>query len=160
MDWFYLIIFAFALVVFFLDRMHNTEEKKEHFFSEAQFPSKALGVNYEAPSPEPSASMGLTNIKMPGVPKWKSGYSRFGPTPPQLRCAVSVLGENCSNYPNNNESNVYQSVCQKTYNIYPNGTQGFRSPLYVMGRSMSRVNQCNNLYDPPANMVNNNSNLQ
>lgn len=154
MDWFYLIIFGIALVVYFLDKMHieNTQEN----FSESDFPQKNLGVDFSAPSPEPSASMGITNIKLPGTPKWESRFKRFGPTPPQRRCNVTVLGENCSNYPYNDNTGKYQQICQTSYNTYPAGTQGFRAPLYVMGRSLSRVDQCNNLYDPANTMSNNN----
>jgi len=154
MDWFYFLIFSVALVVFFLDRMHK--EDKEHFFSEADFPPKSLGVNYSAPSPEPSASMGLTNIKMPGIPKSSSTFTKFGPVPPQTRCNVTVLGENCSNYNYNDNTGNYQQICQSSYNTYPAGVKEFRTPLYVMGRSLSRVNQCNNLFDP--GMILNNSN--
>lgn len=156
MDWFYFIIFGIALVVYFLDKMHN--ENKEHF-SESDFPAKRLGVDYSAPSPDPSAAMGVTNIKFPGTPKWDSRFKRFGPVPPQRRCNVTVLGENCSNYPYNDNTGTYQQVCQTSYNTYPNGTQNFRTPLYVMGRSLSRVDQCNNLYDPANNLPNNNSTL-
>ena len=154
MDWFYLIIFITALAIFFLDRLHNEKNTQENF-SEAEFPPKRLGVDYEAPSPEPHASMGSTNIKLPGIPKWKSGFQKFGPVPPQPRCNVTVLGENCSNYSYNNDTGKYQSLCQTSYNTYPTGVQGFRVPLYVMGKSLSRVNQCNNLYDP---ILNNNNN--
>jgi len=147
MDWFYLIIFVCALVVFFLDRMHTTKENKENF-SEADFPPKRLGVDYAAPSPDPVASMGSTNIKMPGIPKWQSGFQKFGAVPPQARCNVTVLGENCSNYPYNDNIGNFQSLCQKSYNLYPTGTEAFRKPLYVMGKSLSRVSQCNNLYTP------------
>jgi len=144
MDWFYFIIFGVALVLYYLDKMHKT---KEDFF--ADFPPKSLGVDYAAPSPEPVASMRLTNIKFPGVPKSKSGFSKFGATPPQSRCNITAIGGNCSNYPYNDNTGTYQQLCQQSYNTYPNGDQGFRAPLYVLGRSVSRVRQCSDIYDPP-----------
>ncbi len=152
MDWFYLIIFVVALVVYYLDAMHRKKEK-EHF-SEAEFPPKKLGVDFSAPSPDPSASMGMTNIKFPGIPKARTRPTKFGPVPPQMRCNVTVLGENCSNYPQEDSLSHFGQVCQKSFGTYPVGDLGFRSPLYVMGNSLSRVRQCNNIYDPANNIAN------
>ena len=146
MDLFYLIIIIVALAVFFLDRSHSiiappTESKKEDF---TDFPSESLGVDYSAPSPDPEASQGATNIKFGGVPKWSSGFSKFGPTPPNPRCNITVMGGNCSNYNYDTTTNKFQSVCQKSVNTYPNKL----FPEYVMGRSVSRVRQCNDLISP------------
>jgi hypothetical protein len=146
MDLFYLIIIIVALAVFFLDRSHSiialpTESKKEDF---TDFPSESLGVDYSAPSPDPEASQGATNIKFGGVPKWSSGFSKFGATPPNPRCNITVMGGNCSNYNYDTTTNKFQSVCQKSVNTYPNKL----FPEYVMGRSVSRVRQCNDLISP------------
>ena len=146
MELFYLIIIIVALAVFFLDRSHSiiappTESKKEDF---TDFPSESLGVDYSAPSPDPEASQGATNIKFGGVPKWSSGFSKFGPTPPNPRCNITVMGGNCSNYNYDTTTNKFQSVCQKSVNTYPNKL----FPEYVMGRSVSRVRQCNDLISP------------
>jgi hypothetical protein len=146
MDLFYLIIIIVALAVFFLDRSHSiiappTESKKEDF---TDFPSESLGVDYSAPSPDPEASQGATNIKFGGVPKWSSGFSKFGETPPNPRCNITVMGGNCSNYNYDTTTNKFQSVCQKSVNTYPNKL----FPEYVMGRSLSRVRQCNDLISP------------
>ena len=145
MDLFYLIIIIVALAVFFLDRLHSIEQqpptKKEDF---TNFPSKSHGVDYSAPSPEPEASMGSTNIKFPGTPRWSSTFSKFGATPPNPRCNITVMGENCSNYSYDTATNKFQSVCQKSVNTYPNN----KFPDYVMGRSLGRVRQCNNLISP------------
>ena len=150
MDLFYLIIIIVALAVFFLDRSHSIitpsleqqpTTNKEKF---TNFPSKSLGVDYSAPSPEPEASLGSTNIKFPGVPKWGSSFSKFGATPPNPRCNITVMGGNCSNYNYDTATNRYQSVCQKSVNTYPNN----KFPEYVMGRSLGRVRQCNNLISP------------
>jgi len=116
MDLFYLIIIIVALAVFFLDRSHSiiappTETKKEDF---TDFPSESLGVDYAAPSPDPEASQGATNIKFGGTPRWGSAFSKFGPTPPNPRCNITVMGENCSNYNYDTTTNSFQSVCQKT----------------------------------------------
>ena len=98
MDLFYLIIIIVALAVFFLDRSHSIitpslpttpPTKKEDF---TNFPSKSHGVDYAAPSSEPEASMGATNIKFPGTPRWSSAFSKFGPTPPNPRCNITVMG--------------------------------------------------------------------
>lgn len=146
MDLFYLIIIIVALAVFFLDRSHSIiappiESKKEDF---TDFPSESLGVDYAAPSSEPEASMGATNIKFPGTPRWSSAFSKFGPTPPNPRCNITVMGENCSNYDYDTTTNKFQSICQKSVNTYPNKL----FPDYVMGRSLARVRQCNNLISP------------
>ena len=146
MDLFYLIIIIVALAVFFLDRSHSiiappTETKKEDF---TDFPSESLGVDYSAPSSEPEASLGATNIKFGGTPRWSSAFSKFGPTPPNPRCNITVMGENCSNYDYDTTMNKFQSVCQKSVNTYPNKL----FPDYVMGRSLARVRQCNNLISP------------
>jgi hypothetical protein len=146
MDLFYLIIIIVALAVFFLDRSHSiiappTETKKENF---SDFPSESLGVDYSAPSPDPEASQGATNIKFGGTPRWGSAFSKFGPTPPNPRCNITVMGENCSNYNYDTTTNSFQSVCQKSVNTYPNKL----FPDYVMGRSLTRVRQCNNLISP------------
>jgi hypothetical protein len=145
MDLFYLIIVIVALAVFFLDRSHSiiappTEPTKKENFTD--FPSESLGVDYSAPSPDPEASQGATNIKFGGRPT--SAFSKFGPTPPNPRCNITVMGENCSNYNYDTTTNSFQSVCQKSVNTYPNKL----FPDYVMGRSLSRVRQCNNLISP------------
>lgn len=151
MDWFYFIIFIGALAVYFLDKMHKEKENKEHF-SDNEIPPKRLGVNYNAPNPDPSASQGVTNIKFPGIPKSTSRFTKFGPVPPQPRCNITTMDGNCSNYDYDDNTGTYQQLCQKTYNVYPNiypsGHNEFNVPLYVMGKSLSRVNQCNNLYNP------------
>jgi hypothetical protein len=144
MDLFYLIIIIVALAVFFLDRSHSiiaptTETKKEDF---SDFPSESLGVDYSAPSPDSEASQGATNIKFGGRPT--SSFSKFGPTPPNPRCNITVMGENCSNYNYDTTTNSFQSICQKSVNTYPNKL----FPEYVMGRSLTRVRQCNNLISP------------
>ena len=150
MDLFYLIIIIVALAVFFLDRSHSIitpsleqqpTTNKEKF---TNFPSKSLGVDYSAPSPEPEASLGATNIKFGGTPRWSSAFSKFGATPPNPRCNITVMGENCSNYSYDTSTNKFQSVCQKSVNTYPNN----KFPEYVMGRSLGRVRQCNNLISP------------
>jgi hypothetical protein len=135
MDLFYLIIIIVALVVFFLDRTHCIIPDEKF----SNFPSKTLGVDYSSPSSEPQSSFGTTNIKLNGV-----GFSKFGPTPPNPRCNITVMGENCTNYRYDTSINKYQSVCQKSYNTYPNRLM----PEYVMGRSLGRVRQCKNLYSP------------
>ncbi len=147
MDLFYLIIIIVALAVFFLDRSHSitappTEIKKEYF---TDFPSKLLGVDYTATSSDPEASQGATNIMFGGaVPKWGNSFSKFGATPPNPRCNITVMGENCSNYSYDTTTNNFKSVCQKSVNTYPNNI----FPEYVMGRSLGRVRQCNNLISP------------
>jgi len=150
MDLFYLIIIIVALAVFFLDRSHSIitpsleqqpTTNKEKF---TNFPSKSLGVDYSAPSPEPEASLGATNIKFGGTPRWSSAFSKFGATPPNPRCNITVMGENCSNYSYDTTTNKFQSICQKSVNTYPNKL----FPEYVMGRSLGRVRQCNNLISP------------
>lgn len=153
MDWFYFVIVLFALAVFFLDRCHNPIKES---FSESDFPPVRWGVNYGATSPEQVGSQGLTNIKIPGTPKWKSGFRKFGALPPNPRCNITVLGEQCTNYPQDTTTTNLQPICQKSYNLYPSGSQyfgvgpvTFTSPINVMGRSVSRVRQCENLFDPP-----------
>jgi hypothetical protein len=79
----------------------------------------------------------------------KNGPSRYGVLPPNPRCNITLLGEGCTNIPEE-PSEKYQSVCQKSINTYPPG-QGFTDvniPIYVMGRSTSRVRQCRNIISP------------
>lgn len=146
MDYTYLIIFFIALILYFLDRLHKSPLVKENY---ENFPSIKYGVNYGATSPEPLASQGLTNIKIPGQPKWKTGFRKFTPTPPNPRCSVTVLGENCSNYPQDTTNNQHQSICQKSYGDYPTGLQDFKAPLFVMGKSLTRSRICRPIYNPP-----------
>jgi len=79
----------------------------------------------------------------------KNGPSKYGFLPPNPRCNITLLGENCTNLPEQ-QSDKYQSVCQKSINLYPggNGFTDVNIPLYVMGRSTSRVRQCRNIYNP------------
>jgi len=139
-DWMIIVIFIIALALFWIERSCRPQ-KQENF---TQFPSKTLGVNYGATSPQQFGSQGM----MPaGFSNWNSGYSKFGATPPRPRCNVTVLGENCSNLSSDNNS-THQSVCQSSYNTYPTGNRGFNYPLYVMGKSLGRVRQCRNMYNP------------
>ena len=136
-DWIYVFIIIIALAIFFMNLMNRQE-------TFVDFPSKTLGVDYGSTSPQQFASNGT----MPaGFSKWKSGYSRFGPTPPRPRCNVTVLGEQCNNLPQTDLGNN-QTVCQASYNTYPTGNKGFQYPLYVMGKALGRVRQCRNLYNP------------
>jgi len=79
----------------------------------------------------------------------KNGPSKYGFLPPNPRCNITLLGENCTNIPED-ISDKNQSVCQKSINMYPvgNGFTDINVPLYVMGRSTSRVRQCRNIYNP------------
>ena len=141
-DWIYVFIIIIALAIFFMNLMNRPE-------GFTNFPPKYLGVNYGAPSPQQFASNGT----MPaGFSKWKSGYSRFGATPPRPRCNVTVMGEQCNNLPTDNLGNN-QTVCQSSYNTYPTGNRGFKYPLYVMGKALGRVRQCRNLYNPNNKIV-------
>ena len=152
MDLFYFIIILVALIIFFLDRLHNVKPTKENFVT---FPPKTLGVDYGAPSPEPYASQGLTNINMSRGSRFKTGFRKFGPTPPNGRCNVTVMGENCTNFPGDGVSGAHQAVCQRSVSMYPSKwdnlvteTAIFKGPIDVMGRSLTRVNQCRDLYQP------------
>lgn len=158
MDYTYFIIILIAIILFFLDKYHkipNITEKFNDLFS--AFPPKKLGVDFNAPSPDQFGALGMTNIKIPGVPRWKSTMSptTFGAIPYQPRCNVTVIGENCSNFPQpDGSTNNLQPICQQSYNtypqysFYPNGNYDFKAPIYVMGRSLSRVRQCRDIYNP------------
>lgn len=144
MDWFYFFIIFIALCIFFLDRVHFLK-KTEKFTMKPNndFPPKEWGVNYNAPQPKQYEDKSKINV-LPNP--WNKGFGRFGATPPRPRCNVTVLGENCNNYPYDTSTDNFQSVCQKTYNTYPTGLRGFSEPLNVMGKAIGRVRQCRNLY--------------
>jgi hypothetical protein len=158
MDWFYFFIIFIALTIFFLDRVHFLR-KKENFTMKPNkdFPPKEWGVNYQAPQPKQYEDKSKINV-LPNP--WNKGFGRFGATPPRPRCNVTVMGENCTNYPYDTSTDNYQSVCQKTYNIYPtdanasvlgslNREVGLHptKPWNVMGKAIGRVRQCRTLYN-------------
>ena len=123
-DWIYVLIICMALVLFVIER----EGKKKE--------------NFANPSCTPDVK---TSAEIWG----KNGPSRYGLLPPNPRCNITLLGEGCTNIPEE-PSEKYQSVCQKSINTYPPG-QGFTDiniPIYVMGRSTSRVRQCRNIISP------------
>ena len=141
-DWMIIVILIIALALFWIERCNRPQQQTEQF---TDFPSKTLGVDYGATSPQQFGAQGM----MPaGFSKWQSGYSKFGPTPPRPRCNVTVMGENCSNLPDSDNNSPHQSVCTSSYNTYPTGNRGFNYPLFVMGKSLGRVRQCRNMYDP------------
>jgi len=117
MDYSYLIIIFIAILLFFLDKYHKIPlmaEKFSNFLTD--FPPKKLGVDFEAPSSPQVGSLGLTNIKIPGVPRSRSTLipSTFGTVPYQPRCNVTVIGESCTNLPTDNSTNNFQPICQQT----------------------------------------------
>jgi hypothetical protein len=127
-DWIYVLIICMALVLFVIER--DGHKKIESFATPACSP----------------------NVKTSAEIWGKNGPSRYGLLPPNPRCNITLLGENCSNIPEQ-PSEKNQSVCQKSINTYPPG-QGFTDiniPLYVMGRSTSRVRQCRNIITPIKN---------
>lgn len=145
MDWFYFFIIFIAISIFFLDRIHYIK-KNEHFTMkpDLNFPPKEWGVNYQLTQPKQYEDKAKTNV-LPNP--WGKGYGRFGATPPYGRCNVTVMGENCNNYPIDSSTDHYQTVCQKTFNTYPTGLNNLSQPINVMGRALGRVKQCRNLYD-------------
>lgn len=123
-DWIYILIIFMALALFYIERKCNAKNKGVEKF---------IGC-------EP---------KVETISKLTSGYSKFGEVPLQPRCNITLLGENCSNIPDNSDNiGNNQSVCQKSIFTYPIGTKNLKVPLYVMGRSTSRVRQCRNIYNP------------
>ena len=128
-DWIYILIICMALVLFIIERGGN--KKIESFSTPACYP----------------------NVKTSTKIWEKNGPSKYGLLPPNPRCNITLMGENCSNI-TEQPSEKYQSVCQKSINTYPPG-QGFTDiniPLYVMGRSTSRVRQCRNIITPIKNV--------
>lgn len=133
-DWIFIFIIFTALGLFFLGL---SKKNRENF---TNFPPKKLGVDYGATSPQQVGSQGL----MPaGFSKWISGFSKFGPTPPRPRCNVTVLGENCTNLPEDTSTNKFAPTCQNSYNTYPANYKN--KNLFVLGRSLGRTRQCREL---------------
>jgi len=126
-DWIYVLIICMALVLFIIER--NGYQKVEKF-----------GMKPPSCNPDVKTSPEIWD---------KNGPSKYGFLPPNPRCNITLLGENCTNIPED-ISDKQQSVCQKSINMYPggNGFTDINVPLYVMGRSTSRVRQCRNIYNP------------
>ena len=124
-DWIYVLIICMALVLFVIER--NGNQKVEKF-----------GMPNCAPDVKTSSEI-----------LEKNGPSKYGAMPPNPRCNITLLGEGCSNIPEE-PSDKHQSVCQKSINMYPagNGFTDVNIPIYVMGRSTSRVRQCRNILSP------------
>lgn len=145
MDWFYFFIIFIALTIFFLDRV-SFIKKQENFTMRPNddFPPKEWGVNYQDTQPKQYEDRAKTNF-LPNP--WGKGYGKNGALPPYPRCNVSVLSENCNNYPYDTSSDQYQSLCQQNYNIYPTGLRQLQHPVNVMAKRIGRVRQCRNLYN-------------
>lgn len=126
-DWIYVLIICMALVLFIIER--SGYQKVEKF-----------GMKPPTCAPDVRTSSEIWE---------KNGPSKYGFLPPNPRCNITLLGENCTNIPED-ISDKQQSVCQKSINMYPggNGFTDINVPLYVMGRSTSRVRQCRNIYNP------------
>ena len=143
MDFVYVLIFLVAILVFYFDACSSKKKVPTENFT--NFPNN--GVNYGGTTHQPAGGYkGTTNFGKRN-PSFQN-FGKFGETPPRPRTNITMLGENCTNYPYDSTQDKWQTVCQQTYDVYPYGTQDFTIPLYVMGRAIGRTRQPRLMYNP------------